>query len=108
MVVANVILIGLALALWFGCGWHPLAAWLVAVNLVAFSAFGFDKFSARKKWRRISEADLLYGALIGGSIGAWLGMRAFRHKTRKAEFRRSYWIIVVVQVALVGAWFWFG
>lgn len=108
MIAANIILFGLALVLWFGFGWHPLVAWLISVNVAAFFVFGFDKYSAQKKWRRVSEADLLYCSMIGGSLGAWLGMRTFRHKTRKTEFRRSYWLIVVLQALAIGAYLWFG
>jgi len=107
MLVANIILIGLTLGLWWGLGWHPFASWLIAANAMAFSVFGVDKFNARKKWRRVSEADLLYCSLIGGSPGAWLGMRTFRHKTRKTEFRKTYRIIVGVQIAGVFAYLWF-
>lgn len=107
MLVANFILVGVTLALWLGMGWHVLVSWLIAANFMAFGIFGMDKFSARKGWRRVSEADLLYCALIGGSPGAWLGMRTFRHKTRKTEFRRSYWGIVGTQIFGLFAYLWF-
>ena len=49
--------------------------YLLAVNVMTFLLFGLDKHKAKRgKWR-ISEATLLTMAVIGGSIGAWGGMR---------------------------------
>ena len=55
---------------------------LTVVNAVAFIVYGIDKYRARNgKWR-IPEATLLMLAVVGGSVGAWLGMKAWHHKTR--------------------------
>lgn len=95
-----------ALVLWSGLRFHPLLAWLLAVNSFGFLLYGADKFFARKGWRRVSEADLLLYTVVGGTVGTWLGMRAFRHKTRKQSFRRSFGIIVAIQAALLVAFLW--
>ena len=63
------------------------ALWLLAVNVVAFAAFGRDKRLARRGARRIPEFRLLLWAALGGALGAWLGMRVFHHKTQKPLFR---------------------
>ena len=52
-----------------------LAYYLLAINAVAFIVYGIDKYKAKKAKWRISEATLLLLAALGGSIGAWLGMR---------------------------------
>ena len=74
---------------------------LALVSLVAFGAYGIDKFKARHDRWRIPEAFLLGVGFCGGAIGALLGMRAFRHKTKHWYF----WVINVLglafQVALV-------
>lgn len=95
-----------ALVLWSGLRFHPLLAWLLAVNSFGFLLYGADKFFARKGWRRVSEADLLLYTVVGGTMGTWLGMRVFRHKTRKQSFRRSFGIIVAIQAALLAAFLW--
>ena len=60
--------------------------YLVAINLVAFFMYGMDKWKAKwSKWR-ISEATLLVVVVVGGSIGAWLGMKTWHHKTRHKKF----------------------
>lgn len=58
---------------------------LLAANLVAFSLFAVDKARARAGGRRVPERTLLLAALFGG-LGAWLGQRLLRHKTRKQPF----------------------
>lgn len=63
-----------------------LILYLAAVNLAAFIMFGADKRRAERKMRRLPEGQLLMAALLGGSLGALLGMAVFRHKTRKPRF----------------------
>lgn len=71
--------------------------WLL-VNIVTFLVYGFDKLMAiYGKWR-VSEATLFVLAIIGGSVGALMGMELFRHKTQKRSFR-----IIVPLVALLHA-----
>jgi len=82
---------------------YLLAAWLVAVNVVAFGYYGFDKGRAQSQGRRIPEVVLHGLAIAGGSLGAYAGMRTFRHKTIKGSFRIVFWFIVVCQVALIAA-----
>ena len=60
--------------------------YLLAVNILAFVLFGIDKQNARRNMWRIPEKTLILSAVIGGSVGAVLGMRFFHHKTRKAKF----------------------
>ena len=83
---------------------HPLviaaAAYLVVVNLVAFTVYGADKRRAKKDRRRVPEKTLFLLALIGGSVGAWAGMYTFRHKTRHWYFVWGIPAILLAQVAL--------
>ena len=62
-----------------GSPWLLLAVWLAAINAVTFLIFGLDKWKARRKMRRASvrripEKTLFLLALLGGSVGALLGM----------------------------------
>jgi uncharacterized membrane protein YsdA (DUF1294 family) len=83
----------------------PLLAWLVAISVVTFLVWGYDKAIAGSGRLRVPERVLLALTFAGGTLGALLGMRVFRHKTIKASFRRRFWVAVVLQVALVAAWF---
>ena len=78
-----------------------LLPYLLTVNATAFLLMLIDKQKARKgKWR-IPEATLIGSAILGGSIGAWLGMQIFRHKTRHKKFTLGIPFILLVQTLLV-------
>lgn len=74
-----------------------LSAYLIAINLLAWHAFGLDKRCAMRGDRRIPERRLLLLALLGGSPGALLARRHFRHKTRKQPFSALLMAIVGIQ-----------
>ena len=79
---------------------HIILYYLLAVNIAIFFLYGIDKYKAKKgKWR-ISEATLLTMAAIGGSIGAWTGMRIWHHKTMHKKFKYGIPVIIILQVAL--------
>ena len=81
-----------------------LACWLAAVNAVAFGYYGYDKWrAARDGEGRVPELVLHGLGAAGGSPGAFLAMRLFRHKTIKGSFRIFFWGIVILQLALVAA-----
>ena len=75
--------------------------YLLIVNVLAFIIYGFDKYQARKAGRRIPEATLLIWAGIGGSIGAWMGMKIWHHKTLHKKFKYGIPILITMQVAFV-------
>ena len=79
-----------------------LLYYIVGVNILTFFVYGIDKWRAKKgKWR-ISEATLLLLAVIGGSIGAWLGMKVWHHKTMHKKFKYGIPAILIIQIILIG------
>ena len=80
-----------------------LAYWLIAMNFIAFAAFGIDKMLAQAGRRRISEATLLLWAMLGGSGGAYAARHLFRHKTRKQPFSNQLHGILAIQIILIAA-----
>lgn len=73
---------------------------LTVVNAVAFIVYGIDKYRARNgKWR-IPEATLLMLVVVGGSIGAWLGMKVWHHKRRHRKFRYGVPAILLLQIVV--------
>lgn len=68
------------------------------LNLLTFIIYGIDKLKAKKAKWRISEATLLLLAVIGGSIGAWLGLQVWRHKTQHKKFFIGIPMILTLQV----------
>ncbi len=81
-------------------GWTVLLVWLAVINLLTFIVYGADKHRARKgKWR-VPEKTLFLLPLLGGSIGALLGMRVFHHKTKHWYFVWGIPAILLAQIAL--------
>ena len=81
--------------------WIAVIAWLVIINLVAFALFGIDKNHAKKGQWRIPEKTLFLSAILGGSIGAILGMQLFRHKTKHWYFQIGIPAILIAQIVIV-------
>ena len=92
---------------------HIALAYLAVVNVATFFVYGIDKRrstsgrlpptgrkKAKESKRRISEATLLELAVIGGSIGAWLAMKTWHHKTLHRKFRYGIPLILIAQIAL--------
>ena len=79
------------------------ALWIVylMLNVISFSLYGLDKQRARRGLWRIRESVLLAIAWLMGGVGAWLGMRLFRHKTQKRRFVISANVASVLQLALI-------
>ena len=81
--------------------WIAVIIWLVIINLTAFAIFGIDKKRAKKGQWRIPEKTLFLSAILGGSIGAILGMYIFHHKTKHWYFQFGIPAIIIVQIAAV-------
>jgi uncharacterized membrane protein YsdA (DUF1294 family) len=93
-----------------GSGW--LVSYLVAVNLVTFVLYVYDKIVSQVlellhlDWLplRIPEAVLIWGlAFFGGLPGAALGMAFAGHKTKKAEFQSELSLAGFLSVACAAA-----
>ena len=108
---------------------NALLYYLIVINVVTFLVYGIDKWKAvsqrgqsqtrmsyaeRKQARpkvklkakqgcwRISEATLLILAVIGGSIGALLGMKVWHHKTKHKKFKYGLPLILIIQIIIIG------
>ena len=75
--------------------------YLIAVNALGLVLFGIDKWKAKHAKWRISELTLLAIAAIGGSIGSWIGMKMWHHKTLHKKFKYGIPLIMMVQFALL-------
>lgn len=75
---------------------------LGVLNLWTFLAYGLDKRSAKWNADRTPESTLLLLAAVGGAVGAWLGVRLFRHKSNKKSF-----LIPLIVATIFGALAWY-
>jgi uncharacterized membrane protein YsdA (DUF1294 family)/cold shock CspA family protein len=83
--------------------WFFLAPLLIVIAVLTFILFGLDKRAALNDRQRVPENTLHLLSLAGGWPGALLARPLFRHKTRKQPFRTIFWLVVVINIALVGA-----
>ena len=80
-------------------GSYLLYYWAI-INIITFIVYGIDTLKAIKgKWR-IPEATLLLLAIVGGSIGAWCGVKVWHHKTMHKKFIYGIPLIMAVQIGL--------
>ena len=76
--------------------------YLVAINVATFFTYGIDKLKAKKNLWRVRETSLLLLAVLGGSIGALLGMKIWHHKTMHKKFKYGLPAILIAQIAVIG------
>lgn len=80
---------------------HVVLAYFITVNVLGLILFGIDKWKAKHDKWRISEATLLSVTAIGGSIGAWVGMKVWHHKTMHKKFKYGIPLVMVLQFVLL-------
>lgn len=82
--------------------WWSFGVYLLVINIIAYVMYGMDKQRAKRRKWRISEQKLLLVTAIGGSLGAWFGMRNFRHKTKHWKFRIMVPVCLCLHMLLIG------
>ena len=91
-----------------------IAAAYLAVSLLCFMAYAWDKSAATSgRWRTKESTLLLLGA-FGGWPGGVLAQQFLRHKSTKASFRSAFWVTVWLNIAAFvglsspygGSWNW--
>ncbi len=84
-----------------GVFFKVLTFYLILINVTAFLLMGYDKHNAKKgKWR-VPESRIFLAAAIGGSVGVWLGMQQFHHKTLHKKFKYGIPAIFLAQIFLI-------
>lgn len=78
-----------------------LFIFLIAISVITFFIYGIDKWKGKRSKWRIPEATLLELAVIGGSAGAWLGMRIWHHKTMHKKFKYGIPMLLLTPIAFV-------
>jgi uncharacterized membrane protein YsdA (DUF1294 family)/cold shock CspA family protein len=89
---------GSSLALW-------LALWTISFSMVTFGIYRYDKRQAESSGTRVPELALHLLCALGGSPGAFIGMRwPSHHKTAKPAFQVVFWMIVALQIGALLFW----
>ena len=76
-----------------------IMAYLAIMNLIGISLMMIDKRRAIRHAWRIPEKMLFLSAILGGSVGARIGMSVFRHKTKHKSFTIGIPVIFLVELA---------
>ena len=86
-------------------GQKVLLFYIYAMTILTFSICGADKFAAQRQRRRVPEKVLFLLSALGGSVGMYLGMFTFRHKTKHWYL----WVGIPLCIVVLGAflfYFW--
>ncbi|MBS5026672.1 MAG: DUF1294 domain-containing protein [Romboutsia timonensis] len=75
--------------------------YLIFINIVGLLSMYLDKYFAKNNMYRISEKNLFFIAIIGGSIGSIIGMYQFRHKTKHRQFTTGLPFIIFIQIMIL-------
>lgn len=78
-----------------------LLSCIIAVNVITFVVYGIDKLKAKKGKRRVPEATLFLLAIVGGSVGAWCGVKVRHHKTMHVKFKYGIPLIMAMHAVLL-------
>lgn len=78
-----------------------LLIYLLIINALGFVLMLTDKYKAKNNLWRIPEATLMGVAAIGGSLGAYIGMKLVRHKTKHPLFFIGLPVLVAVHTILL-------
>ena len=76
-------------------------SWILGVSVASFFTYGYDKTIAGRNVTRVPEVVLHLLTLLGGTLGSFLGMQIFRHKTQKKSFQLVFWAIAIVQIVVI-------
>lgn len=78
-----------------------IIGYAIVINVITLLMYGIDKWKAKHSKWRIPEATLLIMAAVGGSIGAWTGIKLFHHKTLHKKFKYGVPAIFLIQLGIV-------
>jgi uncharacterized membrane protein YsdA (DUF1294 family) len=80
-----------------GLGW----SWIIGISIASFFTYAYDKSIAGHNLTRVPEVVLHALTAAGGTLGSFLGMQIFRHKTQKKSFLIVFWAIVAIQIVVI-------
>lgn len=77
-----------------------MISYYLVITVITFLVWGFDKFRAQLQQWRVPEKTLYMLIILGGGVGALLGMTVFRHKTRKTKFKIISVVSILVHIVI--------
>ncbi len=74
---------------------------LVVLNIFGFVLVSLDKYKAKNKLWRIPERAFFMLSILGGSLGVYIGLFFFNHKTRRWYFMAIIPLIILAQIVFI-------
>ena len=74
-------------------------AWYVILGVITYGMYAKDKAAAQNGDWRTPESTLHLLSTLGGWVGAMVAQTYLRHKSQKPEFRVTYYLTVVINMA---------
>ncbi|MBB6696465.1 DUF1294 domain-containing protein [Clostridium algidicarnis] len=75
--------------------------YFIILNILGLLSMYIDKSKSKRSQWRIRENTLIIIAILGGSIGSYLGMKKFRHKTKHSKFKYGIPFIIFIQIIII-------
>jgi len=78
---------------------HLPTVWahLVAINIIGFLFYAYDKLAGIRSWSRVPEIVLHILVILGATPMAIVAQQLFWHKTTKRRFQVVFWMIALFQ-----------
>ena len=79
--------------------------YILIINLLGFILMKVDKYYAMNQKYRISEKTFFIISAMLGSLGVYIGMYTFRHKTKHINFTVMVPVLFILNIITVYAIF---
>ncbi len=76
-----------------------VVAWYIALGFITYMMYAKDKAAAQSGDWRTPETTLHLLSMLGGWVGAMVAQTYLRHKSQKPEFRMTYYLTVIINLA---------
>ena len=78
-----------------------VVGWYFVLGLITYGMYAKDKAAAQSGEWRTPESTLHLLSILGGWVGAMVAQTYLRHKSQKPEFRMTYYLTVVINLAVL-------
>lgn len=76
-----------------------VTGWYAALGVITYLMYAKDKAAAQNGDWRTPESTLHLLSALGGWVGAMVAQTYLRHKSQKSEFRMTYYLTVLINLA---------
>jgi uncharacterized membrane protein YsdA (DUF1294 family) len=97
----TLLMIGVGIWVLLGSNLPFYQRWLLALSIVTFGYYWFDKYQARHKGWRVPEVWLHVLAFLGGFLGGWAALFIIGHKRDELFFFVILFLATLLHIGLI-------